>query len=838
MANTRDLRVNIDGDPSGVDHAFLSAAESAKVFDRELEKLERQQRLQEEALKRAESATKAYGRANSDAGEKAIKLGHAAQEAGDKAARSMALAHEAADKLAKGEITAKEAAELEAKALRDVERAAIAAAAAQRASAKAADDQAKQEKQAARDAVVAAATQRLEHLRAAGAVKEHNALLTKLRKDYKEFDKGFDEMKTAASTAFTFLRNGMSALGSGAANLAQSLGPGMVAVILGALAVLPAAATLIGGGIVLGLGGAFTAMGLDATKGSALAQKALGDLRAHAVSVLSDITRPWERTWVALASSAKTLLDGIAPDLSALFKSMAPQVSSFFNQIGRDLPSKLHGLFVALQQDFGPIISELGATLPQALGLAADGLKQVMDEVSRNPQEFGNMIVSTGRLVQALGTVTVWMIKIGEAFTRANAMTGEWGARLQNLAARMGPFGAVLNTIGSLMERFDLTSHQTTSDLASFGFGLTSAATQALTAADAVSHFDDAVTKIVDPSLAAYEANLKLGDSFANLASALKTSHGQMGRQTAASRAAGEAFAATMHQVLETAKAQEKLTGDSKAGQAVIQQNIGKLWALAGSNQAAQQQVIRLAAAFGVTLPRSAQTAKSKVDGVHKALDGIRNKTVTVTADTSQAYNAARNLQNFINSIFGHAYGGPIGHVPGYPGFAAGGPVRGFPSGGKVSGPGTATSDSIMTRLSNGEFVINARATAQWLPLLTAINSNRLSPGKDAYLPAAHQAYLPAVHQAYLPSGLGGATSGDRLSAVHVSKLTAGKTAVLPAALHPGTAGSGGASAARVDVYLHITGSGRGVMGEIVKELKHDVRVQAGGSAQVFFGAN
>ncbi len=45
-----------------------------------------------------------------------------------------------------------------------------------------------------------------------------------------------------------------------------------------------------------------------------------------------------------------------------------------------------------------------------------------------------------------------------------------------------------------------------------------------------------------------------------------------------------------------------------------------------------------------------------------------------------------------------------------------------------MRGPGTSTSDSIPARLSDGEFVVNARATARNRALLEAINDNRL-PG-------------------------------------------------------------------------------------------------------------
>ena len=61
----------------------------------------------------------------------------------------------------------------------------------------------------------------------------------------------------------------------------------------------------------------------------------------------------------------------------------------------------------------------------------------------------------------------------------------------------------------------------------------------------------------------------------------------------------------------------------------------------------------------------------------------------------------------------------------GFIGFANGGYIKKYSFGGFVSGAGTARSDSIPAMLSNGEYVVNARATAQNRALLEAINSNR-----------------------------------------------------------------------------------------------------------------
>jgi tape measure domain-containing protein len=58
----------------------------------------------------------------------------------------------------------------------------------------------------------------------------------------------------------------------------------------------------------------------------------------------------------------------------------------------------------------------------------------------------------------------------------------------------------------------------------------------------------------------------------------------------------------------------------------------------------------------------------------------------------------------------------------------------GFAEGGFVSGPGTATSDSIAARLSNGEFVVNAAATAANRGLLESINNGAVGYARGGYV--------------------------------------------------------------------------------------------------------
>ena len=66
-------------------------------------------------------------------------------------------------------------------------------------------------------------------------------------------------------------------------------------------------------------------------------------------------------------------------------------------------------------------------------------------------------------------------------------------------------------------------------------------------------------------------------------------------------------------------------------------------------------------------------------------------------------------------------------------------------TGGYVSGPGTSTSDSIPAALSDGEFVINARATRQHRALLEAINGGGIRLAAGGMVSRAMTAAAPAV---------------------------------------------------------------------------------------------
>ncbi|MDF1803012.1 MAG: hypothetical protein P1U66_09135, partial [Thalassobius sp.] len=84
------------------------------------------------------------------------------------------------------------------------------------------------------------------------------------------------------------------------------------------------------------------------------------------------------------------------------------------------------------------------------------------------------------------------------------------------------------------------------------------------------------------------------------------------------------------------------------------------------------------------------------------------------------------SLGGLFSGVFGES--GLIGAVFPKLALAEGGEVRDITAGGQIYGPGSGKSDSILLWGSSGEFMMNAKATAQNRPLLEAMNAGTVLP--------------------------------------------------------------------------------------------------------------
>ena len=167
------------------------------------------------------------------------------------------------------------------------------------------------------------------------------------------------------------------------------------------------------------------------------------------------------------------------------------------------------------------------------------------------------------------------------------------------------------------------------------------------------------------------------------------------------------------------------------------------------------------------TSTTTAQQSLTGLTGNLTALPGPLNQT---SAGLSQVGNSLGSggggggLLGAIASLFGG--GGASGAAAG-----AAAPTVTAATGGHIRGPGTSTSDSINARLSDGEFVVNAKATSENLPLLHAINDGaRALPAfaeggvfGSAPPAAAYQAERERRGERAVPSAPATASAGPQL---------------------------------------------------------------------------
>ena len=192
--------------------------------------------------------------------------------------------------------------------------------------------------------------------------------------------------------------------------------------------------------------------------------------------------------------------------------------------------------------------------------------------------------------------------------------------------------------------------------------------------------------------------------------------------------------------------------------------------------------------------------ARVKVEDLKRSLDGVKDAqkffgqeiTDGLTDLIIEGKSATEVIQGLAKALlkaalqgalmgsgpFGKLFGGGGSSMGGIFGLLFGG--LGFADGGYVAGPGSSRSDSIPARLSDGEFVVNARATSQNRELLEAINTGKVprfadggfvtptgavpkidlptrNPSEDRYIDRA----APAVSQS-VTVNLQGGSSGDQ----------------------------------------------------------------------------
>jgi hypothetical protein len=744
-------------------------------------------------LRNAANDADKFSKANDRAALAARRMGLAAKEAADKASRAQKDAADAAEKLARGEIKVEDAAKVAARAENELERASIKAAEAQRAAANAADKAAANFKQMGRDATLAAAAEELAMLKASGKVKDHNALVLKLRRDMPELGKdGSNAFKLMTSFSRSF-GTGLDSLTSGMKDM-TGMWRAVPGLVIAGIELLPTAAAAAGGGITLALGGALAFIGLKAQASAADVKMAFSDMKQHVTSQIRQISAPFHDTLLHVSQDARNAFDTIAPSLKGAFANMAPALTRFSANFAASF-SKLRPAIDSIGVSFSKVLDSLGSRMGPIMGNFATSIKAITDAVAQNPTAFTGFVEGISNITRYLGDGIGFLIRYSHQFNTLfqtlNAFAaGPVGLAVLGLAKIKSALGGSDSSFSKLTgSAADAGGAMTetgmsTNDLLTAQKAATMTTDQLKTALDALTGANqsafDAQTQYKQ-ALADAEAqgkktnagindNTKAGrenrDMLSRLATTIKNDLGdktpaQIQKMRDAFIHAAEGMNVSKKKAKELAdqligvsgnmkkipdKKNTDLTARDQATKTVDQVTnhfktsfTGKIWKaqLTAQNKVAGAVSAAAGAAkrFAGALYRANLTALNKTGGVisgaasaaRRFASGVYRASLTAVNNT---WNALRDAFNAGNQWAGRVFtatfnvvkklfstGGVVGE-----GYAEGGAVRRYPTGGLVQGPGTETSDSIPIRVSNGEYVINAKQAAKHRELLDAIN--------------------------------------------------------------------------------------------------------------------
>lgn len=299
----------------------------------------------------------------------------------------------------------------------------------------------------------------------------------------------------------------------------------------------------------------------------------------------------------------------------------------------------------------------------------------------------------------------------------------------------------------------------------------------------------DALNSLNGVNISAGEKEIAFQQSLADLNTTVKESGHSLDVTSDSGRKVKKAFLDAAQAAMEHAQAVAEQKNSQEAGQAVLEQDIALLKKDMLAKHFSKEAVDRLAEAYlqlpmsvttkvdaktqgaindlsavqakvkstkGRTFTMSALTkeARAQLEALGFKIKNTKGKKVSITVPTGGQKRAVDALAAAIRALHDksvsvtttfYTHGSQSAVAPAHRNWASGGRIRGFAAGGSpfqfapngmLSGPGTGTSDSILAlmasgavaRVSDTEFVVNAKSTKRYLPLLNAINSNKI-PG-------------------------------------------------------------------------------------------------------------
>lgn len=370
-------------------------------------------------------------------------------------------------------------------------------------------------------------------------------------------------------------------------------------------------------------------------------------------------------------------------------------------ETGNVLSSEVIANVVELDRQFNNVATTVGITLKGAIVAAAAGLKTFVDLLRDTENQ------STSTLQSRIDGITAAVENARKSTLAFYAIGGDEGIK-QRLAER-----------DQLQSQLSGRTTITVTPAASGGQG--------------------DLSKVVTPASKAVD---DLKKAYAGLMASAQQRITQLNTETATvGMAAREAERFRFEQ--------EMLAEAQRAGITLTDQQRSAIGSLASGYADASIAAQTAATSFQNAADAKAEFADMGLQATKDFLGDLRTG-ATLTDALSSAFSrlADRLLDVGLDMVLGPLFKSLGGSVASLLGFKAGGEVPGYAEGGKVHGTGTGTSDSILAKVSNGEFIVNADATSHNRDLLEAINAGKLPAFADGGIVRAPAFSAPASRAA------------------------------------------------------------------------------------------
>lgn len=499
------------------------------------------------------------------------------------------------------------------------------------------------------------------------------------------------EGEKAGSLLARAFEGGVSAADSALSSLG-STGPVAIGAVVVALAAVPIAGTAAGAGITLGLGGALVGIGLMATKGTAEAKAAIASLKSDTQTQAQRMFAPFKSLWTEIPKIARSSLRMLSPAVREASAELTPELKRFGHE-GAASMSELQPAILGAERAFAAILRTVGPQLPSIMRSLAGAVTAVTSAVSDNPrviasmvQGFADLVRYGGEAIGVLVRVTGWLQQHQQA--AQNVLRGmawinpalgglvQLGATMQSTGGAASQMGASVQGAMDAARRAQERWAASSGGAQSAQQALTSAMRSEATTAD---QLKAALDRLTGANQNAEQANLAYRNAIASATRGIKENGHSLDLNTQKGRNNRQAL-------LDVARAAQAHIEAMRASGASMS-------TVSAASAAARSRFIALATSMGAS--------KAQASALAAAILGIKSKSVTVTTHfkTTGMVNNPGTSREF------HA------------------------SGGRITGPGSGTSDSIPAWLSNGEYVVNARSASRYLPELDAMNAGAFAAG-------------------------------------------------------------------------------------------------------------